>query len=314
MKALKQNLGIDETYTKLYRRPTALPASEQTRVKDNVFLVKGYNYMGDILHLPTDAFGYCKLLVVCDIADDSCDFEKMKDSESAPETLRAFKRMLERGVLSLPKASLTTDGGSGFKGEFHKFLYDNVIDHRVARVGRHHQLSNVDNLCRQLGEIFHGIMNAKEEQTGKQSKKWVYAIDTVRDQLNAYRQKKLPKDITTYQYPIFDPTVEPKKSVKKVKGRGLEEDIQSYPTDGVKYKMIKPKFKVGDMVNVLLQEPVNALGKKHVDKRFRMGDYRLSKKKYRVSQVLYYSGNPPYRYLIEGLPNASYTERELKRV
>ena len=68
------------------------------------------------------------------------------------------------------------------------------------------------------------------------------------------------------------------------------------------------------MVNVLLQEPVNAQGKKHVDKRFRMAEYRLSKKKYRISNVLYYSGTPPYRYLLEGLPNASYIEQELKQV
>jgi hypothetical protein len=68
------------------------------------------------------------------------------------------------------------------------------------------------------------------------------------------------------------------------------------------------------MVNVLLQEPVNTFDKKHVDKRFRMGDYRLSKRKYRVSAVLYYAGTPPYRYLIEGLPGASFIEQELKQV
>ena len=225
----------------------------------------------------------------------------MKDSESAPETLRACQRMLTRGIVQVPQASMTTDGGSGFKGEFHKFLYDRGVDHRVARVGRHHQLANVDNLCRQLGEIFHGIMNAKEEQTGKISKAWIDKIDIVREKLNAYRQKKLPTDITTYQYRIFDPTIEPKKKIKKIKGTGIMEDIQSYPTDGIKYKTIKSKYKVNDLVNVLLQEPVNSFGTKHVDKRFRMGDYRLSKKKYKITAVLCYAGTPSYRYQIEGL-------------
>ena len=298
MKAIKNSLNIDDTYTKLYRRPNP-PATEQTHVKDNAFLVKGYNYMADVLHLPVDKFGYCKLLVVCDIADDSFDIEKMKDSESASETLKAFNNMLKRKIIELPKASLTTDGGSGFKGNFHKFLYDRGIDHRVARVGRHHQLANVDNLCRQLGDIFHGIMNAKEEQTGKISKAWVYMIDTVREKLNEFRQKKLPADITTYQYRIFDPTIESNKKNKN------KETI---------YKTIKPKYKIGDLVNVLLQEPVSALGKKHVDKRFRMADYRLDKKKRKVLAVFCYAGTPSYRYLIEGLPNASYTEQELKQV
>ena len=291
MKAIKTNLGISEIYTKLYRRPKP-PATEQNHIKDNTYLVKGYNYMADVLHLPVDAFGYCKLLVVCDIADDSFDIEKMKDSESAPETLKAYKRMLLRGIIELPKASLTTDGGSGFKADFHKMLYDNGIDHRVARVGRHHQLANVDNLCRQLGDIFHGIMNAKEEQTGKRSVKWTYMIDIVRDKLNAYRKKKLPVDITTYQYPFFDNTIKSKNKIK----------------------IINPKYKVGDLVNVLLQEPLNALGKKQPSKQFRMGDYRLDKKKRKILAVLYYAGHPSYRYLIEGLPNASYTEQELKQI
>ena len=56
MKSLKQSLGIDDTYTKLYRRPTK--ADEQTHVKDNVYLASGYNCMADILHLPTDSFGF----------------------------------------------------------------------------------------------------------------------------------------------------------------------------------------------------------------------------------------------------------------
>ena len=45
-----------------------------------------------------------------------------------------------------------------------------------------------------------------------------------------------------------------------------------------------------------------------------MGDLRLEKKKRNITKVLYYSGPNHYRYLIEGLPNASYTEQELKQV
>ena len=297
MKAIKNSLNIDDTYTKMYRRPKS---KEQTRVKDNVFLVRGYNQMADILHLPIDTFGYSKLLIVVDIADDSFDIEKMKDSESASETLKAYKRMFKRGIIDIPKASLTTDGAGGFKGEFNDFLFDNGVDHRTTRVGRHRQLANVDNLCKQLGELFHGIMNKKEEETGKRSVKWTYMIDTIRIKLNRFRTKSLPTDITTYDYPFFDPTEEQKTEGKK--------------GEKVKFAMIKPKYKVKDMVNVLLQEPVDALGKKHTDNRFRMGDYRLSKKKYKITAIFYYAGDVPYRYQIEGLPGASYTEQELKQV
>ena len=49
-----------------------------------------------------------------------------------------------------------------------------------------------------------------------------------------------------------------------------------------------------------------------------MGDLRLSIKKYKINQVLYYSGYPAYTYLLDGYPtnwrqSASFTEEELKR-
>jgi hypothetical protein len=291
-----------------------------TKVKDQIPLVADYNYMADILHLPTDKFGFNKVLVISDLADDSFDIEKMK-GESADETLKAYKKIIQRGIIKIPYASLLTDGGSSFKGVFHKFLYDNGINHRVARPGRHHQLSNVDSLCRQLGDIFNGIMNKKEEETGKVSKAWTHAIDEVRGKLNNYRRSrgvKLPKDLTTYEYPIFDNVI-PKIKNKKIKtttteGGDLKDDEEAHPTEQMKYTQIKPKYKVNDLVNVLLEEPQTILGKKQPTKTFRMGDLRLEKKKRKILKVLYYSGPNPYRYLIDGLPNASYTERELKQV
>jgi len=317
MNQIKQSLGIDDTYTKLYRRPTR--ADEMTKVKEQVPLVEGLNFMADILFLPTDAFGYSKLLVVVDIANDEFDIEKLK-GETAEEVLSAFKKMIKRGIIEIPAASFTTDGGSSFKGPFHKYLYDNGIHHRVARVGRHHQLSNVDNLCRQLGDLFNGIMNAKEAETGKQSKAWTHAIDKVREGLNKYRRKrgvKLPKDITQHEYPIFDNTI-PKIKFKikttKTKGGDLQQDIEAHPTDEQTYTQRKPKYKIGDLVNVLYSEPYAMTGKRQNTKEFRMGDLRLEKKKRKITKVLYFSGPVPFRYLVEGLDRASYTEQEIKQV
>jgi len=314
MKGLKQSFSIDDTYTKLYRRPTK--PSEMTKVKDQIPLIEDYNYMADILYLPTDKFGFNKLLVICDIARDDFDIEKMK-GETAEEALSAFKKMQKRNIIKIPYASLLTDGGSSFKGVFHKYLYENGVNHRVARVGRHHQLSNVDSLCRQLGDIFNGIMNIKEAETGKRSKAWTHAIDEVREKLNKYRISrgvKLPKDITTHEYPIFD-NLKPKiKTIKRKGGDLKEDDINDYPIEEQEYKIIKPKYKIGDLVNVLYQEPYAMTDKKQNTNNFRMGDLRLEKKKRKVIKVLYYSGPNPYRYLIEGLPNASYTEQEIKQV
>jgi len=308
MLALKQSFGIDDTFTKSYRRPTR--ADEMTKVKEQIPLIEGYNQMIDVLHLPTDKFGYNKLLVVVDIATDAFDIEKMK-GETGDESLVAFNRILKRGIVKFPYASILTDGGSSFKGNFHKFLYERGVNHRVARPGRHHQLSNVDNLCRQLGDIFNGIMNKKEAETGKVSKAWTHAIDDVRDKLNAYRRSrgmKMPKDITTYEYPIFDNLEEAKMKNENKKSLKYLDDEEK------EYKVINPKYKVGDLVNVLLEEPRTVNDKKQPTKNFRMGDLRLEKKKRKIIKVLYYNGPNPYRYLIEGLPNASYTEQELKQV
>ena len=316
MNNLRASFDIDDTYTKLYRRPTH--PDQMTKVKEQIPLVADYNYMADVLYLPTDKFGFNKLLVVCDIADDMFDIEKMK-GESAEETLNAFKKMMKRDIIKVPYASLLTDGGSSFKGVFHKYLYENGVNHRVARPGRHHQLSNVDSLCRQLGMVFNGIMNMKEEETGKVSKAWTHAIDEVRGKLNNYRRSrgvKLPKDLTTYEYPIFDNVI-PKIKIKKIKtkkGGDLKEEVEAHPTDPNEYTQIKPKYKVNDLVNVLLEEPQTILGKKQPTKNFRMGDLRLEKKKRKILKVLYYSGPNHYRYLIQGLPGASYTEQELKQV
>ena len=314
MNNLKASFDIDDTYTKLYRRPTH--PDQMTKVKDQIPLVSDYNYMADILHLPTDKFGFSKLLVICDIADDTFDIEKMK-GEDADETLKAYKKIIQRGIIKIPYASLLTDGGSSFKGVFHKYLYENGVNHRVARPGRHHQLSSVDSLCRQLGDVFNGIMNKKEEETGKISKAWTHAIDEVRGKLNNYRRSrgvKIPKDITTHIYPIFDNVI-PKIKIKKLKkGGDLTEDIEDHPIEGDKYTQIKPKYKVGDLVNVLLEEPRTILGKKQPTKNFRVGDLRLEKKKRKILKVLYYSGPNHFRYLVDGLPGASYTEQELKQV
>jgi hypothetical protein len=229
--------------------------------------------------------------------------------ESVDETLAAFHKIMKRGIVKFPYASVLTDGGSSFKGYFHKYLYDRGVNHRTSRVGRHKQLSNVDSLCRQLGSLFNGIMNKKEEETGKVSKAWTHAIDEVREKLNIYRRArgvKIPKDITTHEYPIFDNLI-PKIKNKKIGGGDLKQDNQQY-------SVIKSKYKVGDLVNVLLEEPRTMLNKKQPTKNFRIGDLRLEKKKRKIAKVLYYNGPNPYRYLIEGLPNASYTEQELKQV
>jgi len=285
MNNLKSLLGIDEKFTRVIKKPI------YNNVKDNIPLIEDYNFMADILHLPTDKFGYCKLLVVLDLATDEFDIEALK-SDGSSETLKAFEKMTRRQFVKIPKASITTDGGSSFKGVFQNYLHNNNIFHKTCAAGRHQQLANIDNLCRQLGRLFNGYMVSKEFKTGKVSKSWMPAIVTIRDNLNDIRRKELPSDITTHIYPVFDNA----KIDKKTK----------------KYIQIKPKYKMGDLVHRKYDEPRNALGKKQPTKIFREGDIRLEVKTRAIVNVCYYPGKNNYRYILNGLPNASYTDQELR--
>jgi hypothetical protein len=76
------------------------------------------------------------------------------------------------------------------------------------------------------------------------------------------------------------------------------------------WKMITPKFKVGDMVHVALDRPEDALGNK-LKGRSRIGDNRYSLEPYRIKQIVYYSGSALYRYIVDDIKNVSYTEGEL---
>ena len=284
MKGLKTNLGIDEKFTRLIKKP------HYNNIKDNIPLIEQYNYMADLLFLPTDKFGYCKLLVVCDLATDEFDIEPMK-TDKADETLKAFEKMIRRDYIKLPKSSISTDGGASFKGVFQNYLYDHNVFHKTCGAGRHQQLANIDNLCRQLGRLFNGYMVSKEFKTGKVSKSWMPAIETIREQLNDIRRKMPPVEITKHEYPVFDNARQTKKG----------ETIR-----------VLPKFNLYDMVHRRYDEPRNALGKKQPTKNFREGDIRLEVKAREIKKICYYPGTNNYRYLLDGLPNMSFTEQELK--
>ena len=76
--------------------------------------------------------------------------------------------MYKRPYIKKPYASIRTDSGNEFKGVFQKYLYDESILHTVPEnLAVTNNLANVESLNRQLGRIFNGYMNKKEEETGK---------------------------------------------------------------------------------------------------------------------------------------------------
>lgn len=277
MDALIKKLNIDTKFTKAVKKQKVF-----NHVKNNIPPVKGYNYMCDLLQLPVTAKKNGYLFVVVDLADNSFDIEPLQN-KTAENVLSAFKTMIKRPYIKLPKASIRSDNGGEFMGVFHKFLYDNNILHKVGLAGRHKQTANVENLNKTLGGLFNGYMNGKEIQTKKQYNNWDDIVGIVRKDLNEIRTIKL----------------EPLEDYAK-------ESIQNMPD----YKP-KPLYKVGDVVHYKLDTPQNALGHKQPTEKFREGDYRWSVVPKKIVKVIYMTDNPYYRYLLEGMDNVSYSENEL---
>src|SRR5438552_382523 len=118
VKQLITKLGIDETLTTPIKKPKKF-----TRVKHNIPLKEDYNFMADLLFLPTDKAGYKYLLVVVDLATDEFDIEPLKDKQPK-NVLDAMLKMFKRKYIKTPYASIKTDDGTEFKGVFHKWLYE----------------------------------------------------------------------------------------------------------------------------------------------------------------------------------------------
>jgi len=272
MNKLIKDLNIDETYTKKIQKPIF------DSVKQNTFPQHGYNYMADLLFLPETTKKFKYLLCIVDLWSDEFDIEPLKTKESN-EVLGAMKKIFTRSYIKEPKASIRTDGGTEFKGVFHKYLYDHSILHREAIPHRHQQLANVEKLNYILGRLFNGYMNTKEIETGKVYTNWTDIIDIVRKRLNKIRKK-----------PDGNPYT----------------NLMSSPID------TNAKFKINDLVYRKLEIPYNALGHKQDTTKFRVGDYRWDIKNPRkIKSILYYPNN--IRYILNELPNVSYAETELMK-
>lgn len=272
MNAILNKLKINETFTKPQKKIKTF-----NKVKDNIPLEKGLNFMSDVLMLPTTKEGYKYLLVMVDLATDEFDIEPMKDKE-AETVLKASKKMFKRDHIDQPEATIRTDGGNEFKGAFGKWMYNENILHNISMPGRHNQMSNVESLNYQLGRLLNGYMNMKEEELGRAYREWTDVIDIVRTDLNKYRKKP--------EYDRFTHVYTPPE-------------------------IVKPKYKIGDYVYRRLDVPKSALYQDQNTPNFRAGDYRWDKVPKKIVNIFYYPGKVPIRYALEEYPYVSFQEVEL---
>lgn len=269
IKALMNTLNIDETYTKApgkYKFDT---------VKQNTFPMQDFNFMMDTMELPKTKSGYKHLLTVVDLWSDEVDFEPLK-TLTAEETLKAFQKIIKRPYLNLPKASIRSDNGKEFLGDFNKFLSDKKILHRFSLPYRHKQNANVENLNSMLGRILLTYLSNIEMKTNKAYNEWTDILSKVRVELNKIRKKP---------------------------------DGNPFSLDHIPYNQNTPLYKIGDIVINKHEKPHSALGYREIGK-FRKGDIRYDyKAPKKIIKVLNYPNNN--RYILNGLPNVSYAEAEL---
>ena len=274
MNRLKQKLKIVETYTKPLPKPKSF-----VKVYQNIPHKKNWNYMADLLFMPTTTKKkYKYLLVVVDLATNNFDIEPLRNKD--PESvLNAFEEMFDRNYIKKPYASIRTDAGTEFKGVFQKYLYDNSILHKVAVPGRHNQLSNINALCKQLGGLFNGYLNQKEKELGHRYNDWIDVITEVRNDLN---------------------------DIREIPEGNIFNDVYPVPP------IVEPKYKVGDLVYYRLDIPEDALGNQQPTHKFRTGDYRWKLVPHKIKKILFYPEPTPIRYILNYRPNVSYAEYELK--
>jgi hypothetical protein len=75
MDKLIKKLGINEKYTKPIKKPIF------DKVRENTYPKANYNYMADLLHLPTTKEGFSYLLVIVDLWSNEFDMEPLKKSQ-----------------------------------------------------------------------------------------------------------------------------------------------------------------------------------------------------------------------------------------
>jgi hypothetical protein len=242
------------------------------KVADNVPLKPDFNFQADLLFLP--AFnGFRYLLVVVDLGTNELDFEPIRN-KNADTVLRAIKKIFDRPYLNKPKYSIRTDSGTEFKGVFKNFFDDNDILKKTALPGRHTQMANVESANKILGDIIMNYLNI-DLQRRKKTGNWIRILPMLREELNEIRKPpKRSKD----PYPILQ------------------------------HK--KAKFKVGDKVHRMLDEPRNILGEK-LGGRFRMGDQRYETRAREIEDIFLFENSNPYRYKLKGLEGVSFSEWQL---
>ena len=279
-------LKIDESLTK-----SDIKQKKFNKFSLGVVPEAEFNYMADLIHLPTTKKGFKWLLVVLDLATNAFDIEAMKN-KSAITTKNALVRMFNRKgkdnplYLHKPKISLKTDGGGEFEREFDKYLRDAGIFHKVATPYRKKQMGAVEGLNSIITRLLMNYINKKSIETKTNYNDWTdkEILPKIRSEVNKFRRRDMDK-LKQYQSKYY-----------------FDNDKAGEPT-----------YNIGEFVHWKLDRPVDINGNVINDGKFRNGDRIFSLETRAIDQILYFSNDPYYRYKLKDMPNISFSMYELKK-
>ena len=275
----------------------------------------------DLLYLPTDKFGYKYVLVVVDISDWRCDAVPLK-AKTVTAVLGGFRKIYEeRRKLKFP-FKIQYDSGKEFEGSVPTYFISHNVIPKVSMVNQHSQTAFAERLNLKIGKVVGHLQAQAELESGKTAKGWVYALDTIVDELNKDADVNKAKNNQINTKETKEHNVLVKNAITTEEGankainkfgddiknkRDVTEIKQNVPIIGTISKDILDE---GDKVRIKLNRPIDWVQGKRLHGGFRKGDARWSKEVHIVEKVNLLPNQVP-TYFVSGIRNRAFPKHEL---
>ena len=242
----------------------------------------------DLLFLPYNEDNKHRYaLVVIDMSTRLIDSEPLKNKDSK-SVVDAIKKIYKRNILNMP-SQIDSDSGSEFKGDFHQYLKQHNIKHKVALPNRHSQVGLAENANKRIAKPLFRRMLSEEILTGHSSISWKTELKDVVDDINqlTIKRNKIKAD----------------KEKKKPKPDILDE----FKCTGDACNLIPE----GTKVRYLLDFPIDYITKKKIGSTFRETDIRWSPEEHIITRILLKPNQSPL-YILDNNANVAYRKDQIQ--
>lgn len=234
-------------------------------------------YQCDLMYMPRyHNYEYCFCII--NMRTKISDVEPIV-YRTSDNIKKCLERILHRNVIQYFPAKIFCDLGSEFRGSFNTFCESNNIELIYTRVQMKTQNSLVENINNTYKQVIMKYLTFKTLENNQIYTNWIDILYDVRDLINKYKS----------EHPKIYPD--------------LLSKLSNYNP-----KNLKPKFKIGQFVHVLLDFPTNSKNERIPSYRFRHGMERFSKDAYEI--VGYRFTDNDIRYSIKNI-YGSYPQNSL---